>query len=133
MLAIPVSPLRSDECPYFLKETTEMVAGKLTRLQTFGVVRNDNLVEIRRPIGPASKFEGVNDIFIFGGFVETVDALVEYATALRSDNRLDELLDERIQTSTLLKDYAESIEMKRHFVRSHHRTVQNLKANRIIL
>jgi hypothetical protein len=133
-IVIPTSePLKYREYAWYLKEYDELVNGTLSRVQSISVVRNDKLVEFDRVLGPSSKFEGVSDIFIFGGFEETVDALMNYALVLREDTRLAELIDEQNDNSTLIQDYADSIEMKRHLGKTHRRTLANLKANRSTL
>ncbi len=133
-IIIPTSePLRGSEYAFYLKECNDIVGGVLTRIQSVSVVRDDKLVEFNKSLGPSSKYEGINEIFIFAGFEETVDAIQNYAVALREDKRLDELLDERNATSTLIQDYADSIEMKRHLAKTYKRTLQSLKANRSTL
>ena len=125
-----VEPLKHGEMAYFLKEYDDFKGGVLMRMQSLAVVRNDKLVEFPRILGPAANFSDVNDIFIFGGFAETCDALMDYASALREDKGLDEILAEQEATSTLLEDYANSIDMKRHLSKTHGRTLRGLQAHR---
>jgi len=123
-------PLRKSEYAYYLKEYNEFSGGRLMRMQSVAVVRDDKLVEFPQALGPASNFKDAEEIFIFGGFAETVDALMDYAMALREDNGLTTALQEHGDSSTLIQDYADSIEMRRHLGKTHQRTLRNLKANR---
>lgn len=126
-----VKPPTKDEYAYYLKEYDELdEEGKvLNRYQELAVVRDDNLVAFPRVMGKTEDYPLAQPLFIFAAFEHTCDELMDIANGLREDARLEELLAEREETSTLMEDYYKSFEMKKSINRSHARTLQNLKEN----
>jgi hypothetical protein len=126
-ILIPYSPPRHGEPAYYLSEYDGYHEGIKVRYQVLAVVRDDRLVEFPRVMGPASDYPGAQDVFIFGGFEESCDALMDYADGLREDKGLEALLEERTETSTLMHDYVDYVEQRNEFVKTHGRTVKSLK------
>lgn len=124
-----VKPPTKEEYAYYLKEYDELdEAGQvLNRYQELAVVRDDKLVAFPRVMGKTEDFPLAQPLFIFAAFEHTCDELMDIANALREDSRLDELLAEREGTSTLMRDYLDSYEMRKSINRSHARTLRNLK------
>ena len=114
------SPPRHNEPAWFLKEYTQ----NGHRMQSLAVVRNDNLVEFPRVMGPASDYPKARDIFIFGGFEETCHALMDYADGLREDPGLEQHIAETEGESTLKQDFLEYLEQAQEFQKTHARTIR---------
>jgi hypothetical protein len=125
-ILVPYSPPRHGEPAYYLSEYDGYSEGVKVRYQTLAVVRDDRLVEFPRIMGPSSNYPEAQDVFIFGGFEESCDALMDYADGLREDRGLEDLLKERTESSTLMKDYADYVAMANEFVKTHGRTVKSL-------
>jgi hypothetical protein len=130
MILIPYPPPREGEMAYYLKEYDGYSHGVKVRFQALAVVRDDNLVEFPRIMGPVTNYPGAQDIFIFGGFEESCDALMNYADGLREDKSLDGHIEEHVKSSDIMTRYFEAVTQANAFRKQWGRSLRNLVLNK---
>ena len=80
-----------NEKAYGLGESHKQSPGSkgFRRYQTIIVLRDDELAEFRRDLGPAKNFRGVNPIAIPSFWEHSVDELMDIADELRGASAID--------------------------------------------
>ena len=94
------------------------------RFQIIYVGRGDRVYAFPRDLGPTSNFPGVSGFIYLSGGEDTVAALLDMADIERGENRMQAVLAEVEETSTLKQDAIDLLEQKRELVKRNTRTLR---------
>ena len=96
-------------------------------VQTVFVVRGDAIAAHTTDYGPAENFQHVTPLMMPSFGDDTVAQLREHAEKNRHDDYWQKRAEAQLAESTLIRDHIEQIDMRREYVRRHHRTVKELQ------
>jgi hypothetical protein len=112
-------PPRPNEPAWLLRETNELNKAKrsLRRVQRVWVNRNDQLAVFTKDLGPSSDFT-YPELQIPAEWCHTVAELQAIAEEVRNGRELEDLFEERQQSSTLVQDWLDQVERNRQVMRN---------------
>jgi len=123
--------IHEDEKCWSLHERDQFILNDtlLVRMQTIRVVRDGNLVEFSRAMGPAEDFAGCEWFTIMGLLEDTVGTALTMAEELRYDTGLSKAMDDHLSEGNVIDLAIRSAEQVQQYMKDNWRTVASIASH----